>query len=157
MNNDTSTSLSDRIGIWITDRVGTLSFFIAIAFFTIGWCGYNTVAPKMHWHVFDSPPQFQTFNLIASIISLWLLPLIMVGQAAQAKQDKKQFDLDLKINQYAERELTAVSKVLKTVAGMVVRHMEHDGCPPTEEERCQLTKERKDIEEMINVDPGECS
>ena len=35
----------DRLALWITERVGTMGFFLAIAAWTIVWLGWNWLVP----------------------------------------------------------------------------------------------------------------
>jgi uncharacterized membrane protein len=50
----------DRLAVRITDRVGTMAFFLVIFTWTVLWVAYNVLAskvPALHLHAFDP---FQT-------------------------------------------------------------------------------------------------
>src|SRR3989454_11876652 len=62
-----SLSPSERLAVWVTDRVGSMSFFFAIAIWTILWLGWNTLGPAelrldpgpscLTWWRLSNPPQ----------------------------------------------------------------------------------------------------
>src|SRR5512135_2924522 len=55
----------DRLAVWITARVGTMGFFLAIAAWTIVWLGWNLLAPeKMQ---FDPPMAFVFWLFISNL------------------------------------------------------------------------------------------
>src|SRR5271156_2947971 len=67
----------DRFAVWITDRVGTIGFFLIIFIWTALWLGGNLLAPKeLH---FDPPMGFVFWLFISNLIQILLMPLIMVG------------------------------------------------------------------------------
>jgi uncharacterized membrane protein len=37
----------ERLAIWITERVGTMGFFLVIFVWTLVWLGWNTLAPSV--------------------------------------------------------------------------------------------------------------
>ena len=39
-------SALDRLAYWITNRVGTMGFFLIVLIWTILWLGWNLLAPK---------------------------------------------------------------------------------------------------------------
>ena len=59
----------DRLAVKVTDRVGTMSFFLVIFAWTLLWVGYNVLAskvPALHWHAFDPFPAFVAYLLISN-------------------------------------------------------------------------------------------
>jgi len=76
-----SLSPSERLAVWVTDRVGSMGFFFAIAIWTILWLGWNTVGPAELR--FDPGPSFLAWLFVSNLLQLHLMPLIMVGQNLQ--------------------------------------------------------------------------
>ena len=75
-------SALDRAAIAVTDKAGTMGFFLIIVTWTVLWTGYNILATKLtglHWHAFDPLPAFVAYPLVSNVIQITLMPLIMVG------------------------------------------------------------------------------
>src|ERR1700730_9111508 len=83
VNREISGTLStlDRLACWITDRVGTMGFFLIVLIWTVLWLGWNLLAPTTLQ--FDPPMAFVFWLFISNLIQLLLMPLIMVGQNVQ--------------------------------------------------------------------------
>lgn len=80
----------ERIGLWITKRVGTMGFFALLATWIIIWVTWN-LGP---WPHFDPGPAFVILLLGSNFIQLLLMPLIMVGQNVQGRHQEIQSDVD---------------------------------------------------------------
>ena len=80
-NNKKNLSVLDRLAVWITERVGSMGFFVLIFVWTTLWLGWNILAPKNAR--FDPYPAFVLWLFISNMIQLFLLPLIMIGQNIQ--------------------------------------------------------------------------
>jgi uncharacterized membrane protein len=96
----------ERLAVWITDRVGTMGFFIIIFSWTIFWLGWNTLAP--HNFRFDPLPAFAMWLFISNMIQIFLMPLIMVGQNLQSRHAEIRAEADFEVNSKAEREIEAI-------------------------------------------------
>ena len=57
---------SERFAIWITDRIGTIGFFLIIFIWTVLWLGWNMIAPKDVR--FDPYPAFVLWLFISNMI-----------------------------------------------------------------------------------------
>jgi uncharacterized membrane protein len=101
----------DRLACWITDRVGTMGFFLAVATWTVLWLGWNLLAPKSLQ--FDPPTAFVFWLFISNLIQLFLMPLIMVGQNIQARHSELRADHDLEVNIKAEAEIEVILQHLE--------------------------------------------
>jgi uncharacterized membrane protein len=99
-------STLDRLACWITDRVGTMGFFLVIATWTALWLGWNSLAPPDLQ--FDPPIAFVFWLFISNLIQLLLMPLIMVGQNVQARYSEQRAEHDLEVNVKAEEEIEIV-------------------------------------------------
>ena len=78
----------DKLAVGITDKVGSMGFFLAILAWTILWTSYNVLASEvhaLHWKSFDPFSAFVAYLLISNVIQILLMPLIMVGQNVQGK------------------------------------------------------------------------
>src|SRR5205823_6168484 len=98
----------ERLAVTITDKVGTMGFFLTIFSWTILWCGYNILAsqvPALHWKAFDPFPAFVAYLLMSNVIQILLMPLIMIGQNLQGRHSELRAEHDLQINIKAEDEI----------------------------------------------------
>ena len=93
----------ERIGLWITQNVGTMGFFLLIFVWTALWLGWNLLAPKNLQ--FDPPMGFIVWLFISNLIQLFLMPLVMVGQNAQGRYAELRAENDYQVNLKAEREI----------------------------------------------------
>ena len=101
----------DRLAVRITDRVGTMSFFLVIFAWTVLWVSYNVLAskvPALHWHAFDPFPAFVAYLLISNVIQIWLMPLLMVGQNMQGRHSEARAEADYLVNQKAFADAEAI-------------------------------------------------
>jgi len=108
----------DRFGVWVTDRVGTMTFFLVIFAWTVGWVGYNVLAskvPALHWHAFDPFPAFVAYLLISNVIQISLMPLLMVGQNMQGRHSEARAEADYLVNQKAFADTEAILTRLQTL------------------------------------------
>ena len=101
-----SLSLLERVAVVVTQRVGTMGFFIIILVWTVGWLGWNIVAPKSVR--FDPYPAFVLWLFISNLIQIHLMPLIMVGQNLQGRHSEMRSESDFDINIKSEREVEAI-------------------------------------------------
>jgi len=104
-------TILERMAVFITEKVGTMGFFLVIFAWTVVWCGYNilaTMAPVLHWHAFDPFPAFVAYLLISNVIQILLMPLIMVGQNLQGRHSELRAEHDLEVNVRAEEEIEVI-------------------------------------------------
>ena len=101
----------ERVAVFVTDKVGTMGFFLMILVWTMLWCGYNILASTvhgLHWKAFDPFPAFVAYLLISNVIQILLMPLIMIGQNLQGRHSERRAEHDLEINIKAEKEIEVV-------------------------------------------------
>jgi len=72
-----SLSPLERLALVVTEKVGTMGFFLIILVWTIVWLGWNVFAPEDLR--FDPFPAFVLWLFISNLIQIHLMPLIMVG------------------------------------------------------------------------------
>jgi uncharacterized membrane protein len=92
----------DMLALWITNKVGSMGFFVLIFAWTAIWLGWNILAPQNVR--FDPYPAFVLWLFISNMIQLFLLPLIMIGQNLQSQHAEVRSETDLKINELADIE-----------------------------------------------------
>ena len=56
----------DRLACWITNRVGTMGFFLIVLVWTVVWLGWNLLAPRELQ--FDPPMAFVFWLFISNLI-----------------------------------------------------------------------------------------
>lgn len=100
----------DKIALLLTNKIGTVGFFIIIACWTIAWLLWNTVAPSAFR--FDPSPTFQIWLFISNLIQILLMPLIMVGQNLQGRHSEIRAENDYDVNRKAEAEIMELNKKL---------------------------------------------
>ena len=112
----------DRLALYITERVGTMTFFFLILGWTVVWLFWNMFAPKALR--FDPFPGFVLWLFISNMIQLFLMPLIMIGQNLQGREADLRAEADFKINCKAEMEIQEIKDRLKCI-------MDHHGIEPS--------------------------
>jgi uncharacterized membrane protein len=103
----------DRLALWITERVGTMMFFLVLFTWTVCWLLWNMFAPKAI--SFDPFPGFVLWLFISNMIQLFLMPLIMIGQNLQGKEAEQRAKNDYKVNLKAEKEIKEIREYLTTI------------------------------------------
>ena len=101
---------TERFAIWITERIGTIGFFLVIFCWTILWLGWNMFAPVNFR--FDPYPAFVLWLFISNMIQIFLMPLLMVGQNLQAKRAEIRAENDYNVNIKAEKEINTILREL---------------------------------------------
>src|SRR5665213_760623 len=115
-------TLLNRLAVWITERVGTMGFFLVIFAWTAFWLGWNFLAPKSLR--FDPPMGFIFYLFISNVIQILLMPLIMVGQNIQGAHAEARAEHDLEVNVKAEREIEVVLEHLEYQNTLLLQMME---------------------------------
>jgi len=101
-----SLSPTDRLAVWVTDRVGSMGFFFAVSLWTLVWLGWNTLGPTELR--FDPGPAFAVWLFVSNLLQLHLMPLIMVGQNLQDRYGELVASADFDISQRTEAEVEAI-------------------------------------------------
>jgi uncharacterized membrane protein len=103
----------DRLAVWITERVGTMVFFLIIFTWTVCWLFWNMLAPKSLR--FDPYPGFVLWLFISNMIQLFLMPLLMIGQNLLGRDGEERAKKDLAVNLKAEKEIQTIREQLATI------------------------------------------
>jgi uncharacterized membrane protein len=127
INEEVSRRLSrmDQFACWITERAGTMGFFVVIFAWTVLWLGWNLLAPKNLQ--FDPPTGFVFWLFISNLIQLFLMPLIMVGQNIQGRHAEARAENDLEVNIRAEEEIEIVMQHLEYQNALLHTLLEKQG------------------------------
>lgn len=99
-------SKMDKIALVVTDRIGTMGFFIIILGWTFLWLSWNILAPKTLR--FDPYPAFVLWLFISNLIQIHLMPLIMIGQNIHAKHAELRAEHDFEIDKKGEKEIESI-------------------------------------------------
>jgi uncharacterized membrane protein len=111
-------STLDRLALWITNKVGSMGFFLLIFLWTLIWLSWNILTPEKAR--FDPYPAFVLWLIISNMIQLFLLPLIMIGQNLQSQHSEHRAETDLKINELAEMENETILMHLENQNAMML-------------------------------------
>ena len=101
-----SLSRLERFAVWITNKVGSMGFFIIVFGWTIGWLGWNTLGPKESR--FDPFPAFVLWLFLSNVLQIFLMPLIMIGQNLQGRHAEARAESDFDVNVKAEKEIETI-------------------------------------------------
>lgn len=105
-----SMNWAEKLALIITQRVGTMGFFLTILAWTVLWLGWNLLAPE---HLrFDPPTGFVFWLFISNMIQILLMPLIMVGQNLQGRHSELRAESDYEVNVRAADEIERILKQL---------------------------------------------
>src|SRR5476651_549985 len=103
---DRAMSNLDGLALWITNRIGTMGFFFLIFVWTIGWLGWNILAPQ--GMRFDPFPGFVLWLFISNMLQIFLMPLLLIGQNLQGQAAEKRTEYDFEVDQKAEKEIAEI-------------------------------------------------
>src|SRR5882724_4684837 len=96
----------EKLGVFVTNKVGTMGFFFLIVSWTVLWLGWNIFAPSQLR--FDPYPAFVLWLFISNLIQIHLMPLIMVGQNIQGKHQELRAQHDFETDSKAEKEIETI-------------------------------------------------
>ena len=115
-------NMLERAALVVTQRVGTMGFFLIIFFWTAMWLGWNIFAPVEIR--FDPYPAFVLWLFISNMIQILLMPLIMVGQNLQGKHAEARAEVDFEVNVKAEREIEMILQHLENQNDLIFKILE---------------------------------
>ena len=113
----------ERLAVWITDKVGSMGFFIIIFVWTTVWLGWNTLAPQDSR--FDPFPAFVLWLFISNMLQIFLMPLIMIGQNLQGRHSEARAESDFEINVKAEKEIETILLHLEQQSDLMLKILHH--------------------------------
>jgi len=122
---DERMSRLDRLALAITNRVGTMGFFLLIFSWTVLWLGWNLLAPRPLQ--FDPPQAFVLWLFISNMIQIFLMPLLLIGQNLQSRHAALRAQSDYEVNVRAEHEIDAIMQYLEEQNAMLLKLLAHVG------------------------------
>jgi uncharacterized membrane protein len=96
----------EKLGLAVTNHVGTMGFFFIILGWTALWLGWNILAPKQLR--FDPYPAFVLWLFISNLIQIHLMPLIMVGQNIQSQHAEIRSEQDYQTDKKAAKAIEVI-------------------------------------------------
>lgn len=96
----------DKLAIIVTEKIGTMGFFLIIFTWTVIWLSFNVLAPKNLR--FDPYPAFVLWLFISNLIQLHLMPLLLIGQNIQGKHAELRAEHDFETDKKAEQEIETI-------------------------------------------------
>lgn len=132
----------DRLALVITERVGTMGFFLIIFIWTALWLGWNLLAPKELQ--FDPPMAFVFWLFISNMIQILLMPLLMVGQNLQGLHAELRAQSDYEINVRAEREIDVILQHLEYQNMLLHTLLARAGIPVEQPETTPQSREHSE-------------
>jgi len=96
----------DKLAIVVTNKIGTMGFFLIIFTWTILWLSWNILSPKELR--FDPYPAFVLWLFISNLIQLHLMPLLLIGQNIQGKHAALRAEHDFETDKKAEKEIETI-------------------------------------------------
>jgi len=118
-----SLSRLERFAVWITNKVGSMGFFIIVFVWTIVWLGWNTLGPKESR--FDPFPAFVLWLFLSNVLQIFLMPLIMIGQNLQGRHAEARAESDFDVNVKAEKEIETILLHLEQQNDLMLRILHH--------------------------------
>jgi len=112
----------DKLALLITQRIGTMGFFLIIFAWTVFWLGWNILAPK--GMKFDPGPAFVLWLFISNLIQLHLMPLLLIGQNLQSKHAELRAEHDFETDKKAEKEIEAILSRLEDQQNLILKILE---------------------------------
>ena len=112
-------STLERFAAGVTERIGSMGFFLIILTWTLLWLTWNSLGPKTAR--FDPYPAFVLWLFISNMIQILLMPLIMIGQNLQGRHSEARAESDYEVNVKAEREIEAILLHLENQAEKIER------------------------------------
>ena len=113
----------ERFAVLITNKVGSMGFFIMIFVWTVSWLGWNTLSPKELR--FDPFPAFVLWLFISNMLQIFLMPLIMIGQNLQGRHAEARAESDFDINVKAEMEIETILLHLEQQNEIMLKILHH--------------------------------
>jgi uncharacterized membrane protein len=112
----------DKLALWITNKVGSMGFFMIIFVWTFSWLTFNTLAPANIR--FDPYPAFVLWLFMSNMIQIFLMPLIMIGQNLQSAHAEARAEADFEVNVRAEEEIETILMHLEAQNKMMMEILE---------------------------------
>lgn len=133
---DREKTWTDKTADWLTESFGTVPFFAFHIVFFFGWIILNAgIIPGLT--PFDPFP-YGLLTMVVSLEAIFLSVIVLMSQNRAGKVADLREELDLKVNIWAEKEIT---KILN----MVDEIHDHLGLAPEDDRELKKMKKQTDI------------
>jgi uncharacterized membrane protein len=112
----------EKIAVFVTEKIGTMGFFLIIFSWTIIWLSWNIFGPEELR--FDPFPGFVLWLFISNMIQLHLMPLLLIGQNIQGKHARLRSEHDFETDKKAEAEIEAILHHLDNQQKIILQILE---------------------------------
>ncbi|MCL4365741.1 DUF1003 domain-containing protein [Patescibacteria group bacterium] len=112
-------SFTDKLALFVTEKIGTMGFFFIIFIWSFVWLGWNIFAPE--YLRFDPFPAFVLWLFISNLIQIHLMPLIMVGQNIQGEHAELRAEHDFETDTKAEKEIETILLHLENQQELILK------------------------------------
>jgi uncharacterized membrane protein len=109
----------DKLALIVTNKIGTMGFFLIIFVWTIFWLSWNILGPKTLR--FDPYPAFVLWLFISNLIQLHLMPLLLIGQNLQGKHAQLRSEHDFETDKKAEQEIETILIHLENQQSLILQ------------------------------------
>lgn len=113
----------EKLALFVSEKVGTMGFFLIVFFWTMIWLSWNSFAPEVYR--FDAYPGFVLWLFISNVIQLTLMPLIMVGQNIQGKHADARSESDFELNVKAQLQIEDILHRLECQNDAILQTLQH--------------------------------
>lgn len=110
---DKNTTVHERIAVWCSEKIGSMSFVYVLLFFIVSWIFINIFLLISGGTPFDTPYEFSRLLFLSNTIQLLTPLFILVSQNIQAKRDKAFADQDYAKTKKTEQETKLMFDYLK--------------------------------------------
>ena len=113
----------DKVALRITEKVGTMWFFLIIFVWTAIWLGWNSIGPVSMR--FDPFPAFVLWLFLSNMIQIFLMPLIMIAQNLQSAHSEALAEADFEVGLQSELEIETILKHLENQNEQILKILNH--------------------------------
>lgn len=106
-------TLTERLGQWITETLGTIGFVAGHSVAMALWIGWNLAGPDASR--FDPYP-FGLLTFIVSLEGVLIATFVLIAQNRMSRQSDQRDHLNLQISMLAEQELTLMLKIMRQIS-----------------------------------------
>ena len=127
---------ADKVADWLTKSFGTVPFFVFHIFFFFSWIMLNAgLIPGVT--VFDPFP-YGLLTMVVSLEAIFLSLIVLMSQNRASNIADLREELDLKVNIWAEKEITKILNIVDEIH-------DHLGLNPEDDRELKQMKKSTNI------------
>jgi len=112
----------ERLALQMTERVGSVGFFLLILAWSMAWLFWNMLAPR--GLRFDPAPAFVLWLFLSNLIQITLMPLLLVGQNLQSRHAALRSESDYQVNVESRKRIDVMLRHLERLEARAGRQGE---------------------------------